>query len=132
MMHLIQLSCVAAVQIQQQLRQGTKDATFLCVLSKRDNVAELDTTGVSDIYASECIAHKHGNTAMSGILAPTVTHMQQLARGQHAVTDPSAQDSAANSASPAATEGLHDLYEWIGAISCGMYGKCCAQSDLYQ
>ena len=83
-------------------------------------MAEIDFAVVDGVISSECIAHEHKQVISPGVQAPTVSYMQQIAASA-AAADPPASDTEI--AKAATVDHLHELYEWIGGVSCGVQGR---------
>ena len=87
-----------------------------------DSCAEIDTTNVSSAADAECLPHQNQNTTMQNVMAPTLEYIQHLATSCGGVGQ-SSQGQTDADASQTSLNALYDLYEWVGAISCGMSGK---------
>ncbi len=116
------LTSTRLLQIKDRLQHSTAPVHFLCIRVQRDSIAEIDFTGVAGVISSECIAHEHQQTRSSLMQAPTVSYMQQIADSADVAA--SVPEGASPDAS-ASIDHLHELYEWIGAVSCGVQGWAC-------
>ena len=110
------------VQVQNAFKHSTQAVPVLCVRAHADSCAEIHTTNVSGALDVECLAHQHQNTTMQNVTAPTLQYIQQLAISCGSASQ-SSQDQADADASLTSLDALHDLYEWVGAVSCGISGK---------
>ena len=112
------LICIASMQITDRLQHGLEPVHLLCVKAQHDNVAEIDFAAVSGLISSECIAHEHQQTTSAEVQAPSASYLQQIAlsaavnHGDNADTDDNTP-----------MDHLHELYEWIGGVSCGLQGE---------
>ncbi len=112
------LICIALLQIRDRLQHGLEPVRLLCVKAQHDNVTEIDFAAVSGLISSECIAHEHQQTTSAGGQAPSASYLQQIAlsaavkHGDNADTDDNTP-----------MDHLHELYEWIGGVSCGLQGE---------
>ena len=113
------LICIASMQITDCLQHGLEPVHLLCVKAQHDKVAEIDFAAVSGLISSECIAHEHQQTTSAEVQAPSASYLQQIAlsaavnHGDNADTDDNTP-----------MDHLHELYEWIGGVSCGLQGEC--------
>ena len=113
------LTCIASLQIRDRLQHGLEPVRLLCVKTQHNNVVEIDFAAVSGLISSECIAHEHQQTTSAGVQAPSASYLQQIAlsaavnHGDNADTDDNTP-----------MDHLHELYEWIGGVSCGLQGEC--------
>ncbi|KAA6429272.1 MAG: hypothetical protein FRX49_00668 [Trebouxia sp. A1-2] len=102
-------------KIRDRLQHGLQPVHLLCVKAQHDNVAEIDFAAVSGLISSECIAHEHQQTISAGVQAPSTSYLQQIALS----ADVKHGDNA-NTDDNTPMDHLHELYEWIGVVSCGL------------
>lgn len=115
------LTSVACSQIRSCLQHELEPVHLLCIRVHHDAVAEIDFAGASGLLSSECIAHEHQQTTSPGIQAPTVSYMQRMAESAAMGNTVGSIDTHEN----APIDHLHELYEWIGGVSCGLQGRVC-------
>lgn len=120
------LICIASLQIRDRLQHGLQPVHLLCVKAQHDNVAEIDFAAVSGLISSECIAHEHQQTISAGVQAPSTSYLQQIALS----ADVKHGDNA-NTDDNTPMDHLHELYEWIGVVSCGLQGKWLLQQNRF-
>lgn len=113
---------LALMQTNDRLKQSKDAVPLLCVQTQHGSIAEVDTAA-SGVLDTECLAHKHQHLKTSQVMAPKLEYMQQVARGAGDAGSVVPEAADALSATPMAA--LHDLYEWIGAVSCGIHGQPC-------
>jgi len=122
------LICIGSLQIRDRLQHALEPVHLLCVRAQHDNVAEIDFAAVNGLISSECIAHEHQQTTSAGVQAPSASYLQQIALSAAAVKhedNPVTDDNTP-------MDHLHELYEWIGGVSCGLQGEFGMQWLLLQ
>ena len=76
-------------------------------------------TDTDNIMSHECLAHDYKQTKLRAAAPSTQCWQQMIADIATANTAGQAEDSDASNDS---MNRLHDLYEWIGAMNCGVQG----------
>ncbi|DBB08408.1 TPA: hypothetical protein ACH3X3_008561 [Trebouxia sp. C0006] len=104
-------------RIRDRLQHGLEPVRLLCVKTQHNNVVEIDFAAVSGLISSECIAHEHQQTTSAGVQAPSASYLQQIA-----LSAAVKHDNNADTDDNTPMDHLHELYEWIGGVSCGLQG----------
>lgn len=109
-----------ALQVRSGLQRLPGPVHFLCARAQNSAVTEVDLTDNTDILSHECLQHEYSQSKLHAA-SPSSACWQQAIAGMVAA-NAAGQAQHYNSVAESIST-MHQLYEWIGAINCGIRGK---------
>ena len=110
---------VWAWQVTRGLARLPGPVQLLCARACNEDITEVNFIGLDGIASVECLAHDYQVQELQAA-APTTECWQQIIADM-AAANTTGKEQDADHASDM-TDRLHELYEWMGAISCGITG----------
>lgn len=107
-------------QVVKGLQRCTGPVHLLCARSQGSSVTEVQLTDNDNILSHECHAHAYKQSKMQAA-APSAECWQRII-SEMAVANTADHEEASGFVDNS-MDNLHELYEWIGATSCGVQGE---------
>lgn len=109
-----------AFQVANSLQKLPGPVQFLCARAQNSAVQEIHFADNHNILSHECLEHKYIQSKLC-TAAPSVGCWQQAMLDMAAANAVGQADNSEGHDEHIAV--LHQLYEWVGAVSCGIQGK---------
>ena len=114
-------------QVVKGLQRCPGPVHLLCARSQDSSVTEVQLTDNNNIISHECHAHVYKHSTLRAA-APSAECWQ------HVIAEMAAANTADHTEDfgfvDHRVENVHVLYEWIGAISCGIQSKASKEAAL--